>query len=165
MLSWSIGHDGGPVAIRVPVAGVESRPGFSRPESYERSWEVVRKGSDMAVLALGDAFPLGEKVVRELARAGVSATLVNPRIATTPDEGLLGRLAAGHRAVVTIEDGILDGGFGERCAQALATDDVRVLCYGLPRAFIDRYDPHDLLASCGMTAEGIAADALAALER
>lgn len=165
MLSWSIGHEGGPVAIRVPVAGVESRPDFARPESYERGWEVVREGSDVAVLALGDAFPLGEAVADELGRSGVDATLVNPRLATAPDEGSLARLAANHRVVVTIEDGILDGGFGERCAQALAAGDARVLCHGLPRAFVDRYDPHDLLASCGMTAEGIAADALAALKR
>lgn len=165
MLSWSIGHEGGPVAIRVPVAGVESRPDFARPESYERGWEVVREGSDVAVLALGDAFPLGEAVADELGRSGVDATLVNPRLATAPDESSLARLAADHRVVVTIEDGILDGGFGERCAQALAAGDARVLCHGLPRAFVDRYDPHDLLASCGMTTEGIAAGALAALKR
>ena len=166
MLSWSIDHESGPVAIRVPVAGIESRPSFAQPKSYLKSWEVVRKGSDVAVLALGDIFPLGEKVVRELERSGVRATLVNPRLATTPDEEMLARMAVGHRVVVTIEDGILDGGFGERCAQALAAnDDVRVLCHGLPRAFTDRCDAQELLASCGMTAEAIAADALRALGR
>ena len=166
MLSWSIDHDGGPVAIRVPVAGIESRPNFAQPKSYLKSWEVVREGSDVAVLALGDIFPLGEKVVHELERSGVRATLVNPRAATTPDEEMLAHVASGHRVVVTIEDGILDGGFGERCAQALAAnDDVRVLCHGLPRAFTDRYDAQELLASCGMTAEAIAADALQALGR
>ena len=67
--------------------------------------------------------------------------------------------------IVTLEDGILDGGFGERCARALSTDDVRTLCYGLPRAFVDRYDPDALLASCGITVEGVVADALAALGR
>ena len=167
MLSWSIARErgGGPVAIRVPVAGVESRPGFARPESYLHSWEAVREGSEVAVLALGDLFPLGERVADELERAGVRPTLVNPRLATMPDEGMLARLAAGHRVIVTIEDGILDGGFGERCAQALAADEARVLCYGLPRAFVDRYDARELLASCGMTVAGICADALAALER
>ena len=66
--------------------------------------------------------------------------------------------AAGHDVIVTIEDGVLDGGFGERVARALSCDDVRVRCYGLPRAFADRYDPSALLESCGMTAEGIVAD-------
>ena len=164
MLSWSIEHEGGPVAIRVPVAGgVASRPDFAQAEDYTHGYEVLRRGSEVALLALGDFLPLGEKVADALAQSGVNATLVNPRLATTVDEDLLGRLAADHRAIVTLEDGILNGGFGERCARALAADDVRVLCYGLPRAFVDRYEPTELLASCGITVEGIAADALAAL--
>lgn len=164
MLSWSIEYEGGPVAIRVPVGGgVTSRPDFARPDDYAHGWEVLRRGSQIALLALGDFLPLGEKVADALAEHGVSATLVNPRLATTPDEGLLGRLAADHRVIVTLEDGILDGGFGERCARALAAGDVRTLCYGLPRAFVDRYDPAELLARCGITVEGIAADALGAL--
>ena len=132
---------------------------------YAHGWEVLRKGSQVALLALGDFLPLGEKVADALAAGGVSATLVNPRLATTPDEALLGRLAADHRVIVTLEDGILDGGFGERCARALAAGDVRTLCYGLPRAFVDRYDPAELLARCGITVEGVVEDALAALGR
>ena len=164
MLSWSIEHEGGPVAIRVPVAGgVTSRPDFARSDDYAHGWEVLRKGSQIALLALGDFLPLGEKIADALAVNDVSATLVNPRLATTPDKDLLGRLAADHRVIVTLEDGILDGGFGERCARALAAGDVRTLCYGLPRAFVDRYDPAELLARCGITVEGIAADALGAL--
>ncbi|MBM6775122.1 1-deoxy-D-xylulose-5-phosphate synthase [Olsenella profusa] len=165
MLSWSVGHEGGPVAIRVPVAGVASRPDFARAEDYGQGFEVVREGAGVAVLALGDAFPLGEQVANELAAHGVRATLVNPRRANAADEGLLGRLAVGHRVIVTLEDGVLEGGFGERCARALGADDVRVLCYGLPRAFVDRYDPAELLASCRMTPADVCADVLAALGR
>ncbi len=158
MLDWALVQTNGPVAIRVPVASVESRPDFERVESYSSGSEVVRRGSEVALLALGDLFPLGEKIADTLAASGIRATLVNPRLATTVNESLLGRLAARHRVIVTLEDGILDGGFGERCARALATDSVRVLCYGLPRAFPDRYDPTELLASCGMTVEGVVAD-------
>ena len=158
MLDWALVQTNGPVAIRVPVASVESRPDFERVESYSSGSEVVRRGSEVALLALGDLFPLGEKIADALAASGIRATLVNPRLATTVNESLLGRLAARHRVIVTLEDGILDGGFGERCARALATDNVRVLCYGLPRAFPDRYDPTELLASCGMTVEGVVAD-------
>lgn len=166
MLSWALDRTEGPVAIRVPVASVESRPDFERPAGgYARGWEVLRRGSGVALLALGDLLPLGERVADELAARGVSATLVNPRLATSVDDALLGRLSAGHRVVVTLEDGILEGGFGERVARALACDDVRVRCYGLPRAFQDRYRPEGLLAACGMTADGIAADALALLGR
>ena len=165
MLSWALAYEDGPVAIRVPVADVTSRPDFERPEGgYARGWEVARRGCDVALLALGDLFPLGEKIADALAARGVRATLVNPRLATTADEDLLGRLAAGHRVIVTLEDGILEGGFGERVARALACDDVRVRCYGLPHAFVDRYQPDELLARCGMTVEGIVSDVLALLE-
>lgn len=164
MLAWALDRAEGPVAIRVPVAGAASRPDFSRPAGgYARGAEVVRRGSRVALLALGDIFPLGEQVADALAACGMGATLVNPRLATTVDEELLGRLAAGHDVIVTIEDGILDGGFGERVARALSCDDVRVRCYGLPRAFADRYDPATLFESCGMTAEGITADVRALL--
>ena len=160
MLSWAIDRRKGPVAIRVPVMGVESRPGFMRAHTYERGYEVVREGSDVAVLALGGLFPLGEGVVDALAeRTGLRATLVNPRLATTPDEDLLERLAKTHRLIVTLEDGIVDGGFGERCARVLSErDDVRVRCYGLPRAYPDRYEPDALLASRGMTVDGVCTD-------
>ena len=160
MLSWAINRRKGPVAIRVPVMGVESRPGFMRAHTYERGYEVVREGSDVAVLALGDLFPLGEGVVDALAeRTGLRATLVNPRLATTPDEDLLERLAKTHRLIVTLEDGIVDGGFGERCARVLSErNDVRVRCYGLPRAYPDRYEPDALLASRGMTVDGVCTD-------
>ena len=160
MLSWAIDRRKGPVAIRVPVMGVESRPGFMRAHTYERGYEVVREGSDVAVLALGDLFPLGEGVVDALAeRTGLRATLVNPRLATTPDEDLLERLAKTHRLIVTLEDGIVDGGFGERCARVLSErNDVRVRCYGLPRAYPDRYEPDALLASRGMTVDGVCTD-------
>lgn len=166
MLSWSIEHEGGPVAIRVPVADIASRPDFAQAEDYTHGWETLREGSDVAIFALGDFLSLGERVADELATRGVDATLVNPRLATTPDEALLAELAEKHRVVVTLEDGVLDGGFGERCARVLAArDDVRTLCYGLPLAFVDRYDPSNLLASCGITVEKITKDALEALER
>lgn len=164
MLSWALEQKDGPVAIRVPVASVESRPDFERPAAgYARGWEVVRRGCDVALLALGDLLPLGEKIADALAERGVRATLVNPRLATTADEDLLGRLSAGHRLLVTLEDGILEGGFGERVSRALACDDARVRCYGLPRAFEDRYEPEELLGRCGMTVEGVTEDVLGLL--
>lgn len=166
MLQWALSYREGPVAIRVPAAGVTSRTGLAPAGNYLDGWEVAREGSDVAVLALGDAFPLGERIVDELAARDVDATLVNPRRATDVDRDLLEGLSEGHRVVVTLEDGVLEGGFGERCARVLAArQDVRTLCYGLPRAFPDRYDPAELLASCRMTPGAVCDDVLAALGR
>ncbi len=168
ILDWSIDHEGGPVAIRVPGPEVVSRPDFERLEDYGGTCgipcpaEVVREGSDVAILALGNFFPLGEKVADELAEVGgVHATLVSPRLATTPDESLLARLARTHRLVITLEDGIVEGGFGERCARILAErGGVTVHCYGLAQGYPNCYDPDDLLAACGITVDGITQDVL-----
>ena len=74
-------------------------------------------------------------------------------------------LAEKNRLVITLEDGVLDGGFGSRVAQTLGPTGALVRCYGLPHGFPDRYEVKELLASCGMTPEGIAADALELLGR
>ena len=167
MLDWSIDRSRGPVAIRVPAAGYVSRPGFSAAQNYALpAMELVRPGdgdpdapADVALLALGDAFPLGEKVARALAADGIRAVLANPRQATFVDYDGVARIAdSGCRLFVTLEDGVLEGGFGEKVARALAPrGDVRVRCLGLPRAFPDRYDPDELLGACGLT-EGAVAD-------
>lgn len=131
MLSWSLDHREHPVAIRVPGIGLVSRPDLAPAEGTDYSavrYNVVRQGRDVAVLALGDFFEPGERVANRLAAEyGIEATLVNPRFATELDREFLDSLAAEHRVVVTLEDGILDGGWASawhviwharRCARA-----------------------------------------------
>lgn len=164
MLSWSLDHREHPVAIRVPGIGLVSRPDLAPAEDADYGiarYNVVRQGRDVAVLALGDFFELGERVANRLtAEYGIEATLVNPRYATELDREFLDSLAAKHRVVVTLEDGILDGGWGERVACYLACTPVRTRTFGIAKGFPDRYDPNELLAQNGMTAENMAAEAV-----
>lgn len=163
MLSWSLDHREHPVAIRVPGIGLVSRPDLAPAEDTDYSavrYNVVRQGRDVAVLALGDFFELGERVANRLAAEyGIEATLVNPRFATELDREFLDSLVAEHRVVVTLEDGILDGGWGERVACYLACTPVRARTFGIAKGFPDRYDPNELLAQNGMTVENMAAEA------
>lgn len=163
MLSWSLDHREHPVAIRVPGIGLVSRPDLAPAEDTDYSavrYNVVRQGRDVAVLALGDFFELGERVANRLtAEYGIEATLVNPRFATELDREFLDSLAAEHRVVVTLEDGILDGGWGERVACYLSCTPVRTCTFGIAKGFPDRYDPNELLAQNGMTVENMAAEA------
>lgn len=163
MLSWSLDHREHPVAIRVPGIGLVSRPDLAPAENTDYSavcYNVVRQGRDVAVLALGDFFELGERVANRLAAEyGIEATLVNPRFATELDHEFLDSLAAEHRVVVTLEDGILDGGWGERVACYLACTPLRTRTFGIAKGFHDRYDPNELLAQNGMTVENMAAEA------
>lgn len=164
MLSWSLDHRKHPVAIRVPGIGLVSRPDLAPDEGTDYGvvrYNVVRQGRDVAVLALGDFFELGERVANRLAAEyGIEATLVNPRFATELDREFLDSLAAEHRVVVTLEDGILDGGWGERVACYLACTPVRTRTFGIAKGFPDRYDPNELLAQNGMTVENMAAEAV-----
>lgn len=164
MLSWSLDHREHPVAIRVPGIGLVSRPDLAPAEDADYGvarYNVVRQGRDVAVLALGDFFELGERVANRLAAEyGIEATLVNPRFATELDREFLDSLAAEHRVVVTLEDGILDGGWGERVACYLACTPVRARTFGIAKGFPDRYDPNELLAQNGMTVENMAAEAV-----
>lgn len=164
MLSWSLDHREHPVAIRVPGIGLVSRPDLAPAEDTDYSavrYNVVRQGRDVAVLALGDFFELGERVANRLAAEyGIETTLVNPRFATELDREFLDSLAAEHRVVVTLEDGILDGGWGERVARYLACTQLRTRTFGIAKGFPDRYGPNELLAQNGMTVENMAAEAV-----
>ena len=164
MLSWSLEHREHPVAIRVP-ARVVSRPELAADGSLAAGFDIARyqtveRGSRIAILALGNFFGLGEDVARELSARGVTPTLINPRYASELDTQTLDALTANHCAVITLEDGVLDGGFGEKIARYLAPTGMRVRCLGLPREFVDRYDADELLERCGLTVDSVVETAL-----
>ncbi len=121
--------------------------------------EVLSEGSDVAILGLGCAFPLAQEAAEKLAGEGVSVTLVNPRVASGLEAGFVEGLATAHKAIVTVEDGQLEGGFGEKVARQAGAHDVRVRCLGIPRGYYDCYDPDELMANCGLTPEGVIAAA------
>lgn len=101
----------------------------------------------VAVLVLGGFFRLGEETVRLYEeKTGEKATLINPRFITGCDSRTLAELKENHDVVVTIEDGILAGGFGEKIAGYYADSSMRVLSYGFPQEVPVRYEPLELMA-------------------
>lgn len=146
MLDWSINYTGHPVAIRVPANGVipANRPVPADFSDLNR-YEVVNRGSKVAILGLGSFFQLGEKVVELLKTKGIDATLINPRYISGIDTELMSSLTKDHQVVVTLEDGALDGGFGEKIARFYSTSPIKVLNYGARKEFVDRYNPAELL--------------------
>lgn len=147
MLDWSIEYREHPVAIKVPMGATShaTRPvpaDFSDINKYEK----VESGSDVAIVALGAFFALGEKVVRLLKEQGINPTLINPRFITGIDTEMLDNLKSNHRIVVTLEDGALEGGFGEKIARFYGPSDMKVLCYGAKKQFVDRYNIAEFLA-------------------
>lgn len=160
MLGWAIRQREYPVAVRVPGATVvESGRNFDTDYSELNRYRLTRRGDTVAVVALGSFYALGEAVTDKLrADAGIDATLINPRYITGVDEQMLDALKADHRIVVTLEDGVLDGGFGEKIARYDGDSDMRVLNYGVRKEFADRYAIGELLEKNRLTDAQIVED-------
>lgn len=160
MLDWSIDQTDHPVAIRMPggpliSTGEAVKPDFSRLNEYQ----VAHRGAKVALLGLGSFFSLAQQAAALLkTQTGIDATVINPRFITGLDEKLLRELTADHDVVVTLEDGQLDGGFGEKIARFYGADAVKVLNFGLKKEFLDRYDLEQVLRDNHLTPEQIAHD-------
>ena len=164
MLDWSIEQDKEPVAIKIPgkdyvESGKAVKTDFSKCE-----YEICVSGSEVAILALGSFYHIGEAVCKALFENGISATLINPLFISELDEDTLESLKANHRAVVTLEDGILDGGFGEKIARFYGNSDMKVLCYGLKKEFPFHYTIDGILEQNRLTPPQITSDILSILK-
>lgn len=160
MLDWSIEQTEHPVAIRIPANGViaDERKVYTDYSNINK-FKVEEKGEKVAILALGDFYQLGEEVSQELKeKLNINATLINPRYITGLDKELLEELKANHDIVITLEDGILQGGFGEKIASFYGDSDIKVKNYGIEKAFYDRYDVNELLKANRITKEQITED-------
>ena len=160
MLDWSIEQTEHPVAIRIPCNGVIS-DGRAPDTDYSdiNKFKVEQKGEKIAILALGDFYQLGEELAKEIKeKLNITPTLINPRYITGLDEELLNELKQNHNQVITLEDGILEGGFGEKIASFYGNTDMKVKNYGIKKAFYDKYDVNELLKAKKLTKQQILAE-------
>lgn len=164
MQTWAIRQDKHSVAIRVPEGEVyhTSEP-VDTDYSALNTFRVGHRGSRVALIAAGNFYQKGDRVRQLLAGQGIDATLINPRYLTGVDEALLDELKKDHVVVATLEDGTLDGGFGERIARHYGPSAMRVLNFGIKKQLYDRYDVDELLRENHLTDEQIAEDVLATL--
>lgn len=147
MLDWSIEQNEHPVAIRPPRNGIyHADYEVDRDYGVLNKFQTIIQGEEIAVIALGDFYQMGEEVVNMIRdKMHVNASLINPRYASGIDEKLLGELSETHRIIVTLEDGILEGGFGQKISAFYGNTEVRVLNYGLKKEFVDFYDTEAVL--------------------
>ena len=158
MLDWSVEQREHPVMIIIPGNAVTSRAVDTDFDKINTS-KIGQAGEKVAILALGDFYQRGEELASEIEKkCGFKPTLINPRFASGLDEKLLNGLAEKHQLVVTLEDGVMDGGFGQKVATFYAATPMKVKSYGLKKEFYDRYDPQELLKQLGMTTDQIIAD-------
>lgn len=161
MLDWSVEQKEMPVAIKLPGGDmISDGREVAKDWSQLNTYEVTEKGSKIALIGLGTFYFLALQTAEMLEKKGIHATVINPYYITGLDKGLLEKLKADHDTVVTLEDGILNGGFGEKIARFYGSSDMKVYNYGLKKEFLDRYDVNEVLKENHLTAEQIVNDVL-----
>lgn len=146
-----------PTVIRVPSGSVVSRPDAHLLEDYsDVRYDIVRQGERVGLIGAGTFFPLMAEAADELAKRGVNATLINPRQLSKLDKETLDTLG-GYDVIITAEDGIAEGGFGQKIASYLGQAPVKVINLGLPKAFLNRYNPRMIAEECNLTVPQIVA--------
>lgn len=160
MLEYSLTQSSYPIAIRVPFGKVIST-GVKDETDYSQlnKFKVEQNGEKIAILGLGNFLGLAKEVKSEIkTRFNVDATLINPKFITGIDTELLESLKLNHSVVITLEDGVLDGGFGEKIARFYGDSDMKVLCYGAKKEFTDRVPLDELYQRFRLKKELIADD-------
>lgn len=159
MLEWSIEQNESPVAIRIPWNGVHYAD-EPVPLEYSRTKYWIKKcGTEIAILGLGSFYQLAEEVANQIVKEmGVQPTLIDPMFVTGLDEEMLECLKQSHRIVVTLEDGIIFGGFGARIAQYYGPSGMRVLNYGFSMEIPTVFTVKEMLRKNRLTPELILAD-------
>lgn len=147
MLDWSIDQNDHPVALRAPRNGVfYAKAAVETDYSKLNTYQTVIAGKKVAILALGDFFQMGEELAAAVeTEYSFKPTLINPRYITGVDEILLNSLKKDHTLVITLEDGVLDGGWGQKIASFYGASEVKVLNYGLKKEFLDRYNINEVM--------------------
>ena len=159
MLDYAVEQTEHPVVIRVPFGAVVST-GMADETDYSilNKFEITENGSEVAIIGLGNFYHLGKKVKEALKSVGINATLINPKFITGVDEELLNGLKENHKVVITLEDGCVDGGFGEKISRFFGNSDVKVLNFGGKKEFTDRVPLKTLYERYHLTPELIVED-------
>lgn len=153
MLDWAIDQTKGPVAIRIPTNEVVSRKSTEAIDySKDKKYELIKKGSRVAIMGLGNFFQFAEKIHEELRdKYHIKASLINPRFINILDEDMLNSLEEDHSLLITLEDGVLEGGFGQMIASYLGDKDIRVKNFGAPKIFPALIDLNKMMEENGVS--------------
>ena len=159
MLHTALRHDAGPVALRYPRGEAVGVPLPAQPERIPiGTGELLREGERVAIVGYGTGVQVGLGAAELLAEGGLDVTVADARFAKPLDTQLLARLAAEHDLLVTVEEGVLAGGFGSAVWESLSDGGAspRILRVGLPDAYVTHGAPKLLHAEVGYTAEHVA---------
>ena len=160
LLRTALAHSEGPFSLRYPRDKVpaEPRPAGEIAAVPYGTWQLLREGKDVALLAVGTMVEPSLQAATQLAAEGIDCTVVNCRFLKPLDSGMLQVLAAQHRTFVTVEEGTIVNGFGAYLAETLQTTnpEVRVVALGIPDKLVEQAPRAEQLEAFGLSAGGIA---------
>ena len=164
MLKWAIKQNQYPVAIRMPIgqlisSNIEDTTDYSQINKFK----VVENGEKVAIVGAGNFFHLGQKVKQQLSKHSINATLINPCFISGIDKQLLEQLKQNHSLIITLEDGAIEGGFGQKIASFYGNSNMKVLNFGADKVFSDRVPLEELYKQYHLTEELIVKDVLNSL--
>ena len=165
MLKWSVEQQTYPVAIRVPNIPLKSS-NYKVDTDYSQinKFKVTQQGEKVAILGLGNFFDLACKVADKLENElGFKPTVINPRYITGVDTELMEDLKTNHSLVITLEDGLLNGGFGEKIARFYGDSEIKVICRGAEKEFTDIVPYSELIKRYRLTETQLLEDIKSAL--
>lgn len=162
MIDWAISQKGHPVVVRTPGGAPLSKGKGVKTDYTDCKYEIAEDGEEIALIGAGDFFPIAESAAKILKGKGYRPTLINPLILSSLDKECLDSLKD-YKVIITLEDGIIEGGWGEKIASYLGDKPAKVINLGLPKKFLDRYNTAALLKECRLEPEQIADIAVNAL--
>lgn len=156
MTKYAIHQTNHPTVIRVPVGQlIESGVADTTDYSQLNKFEVTAAGSEVAIIGVGNFYHTAVEAAKLLKAKGVNATIINPKFLSGLDTELLDSLVQDHQLVMTIEDGQLEGGFGQTVASYLGDRDIKVKNLGIKKQFIDKYDVTEFMEANGLSPKQI----------
>ena len=164
MLDWAINQTKYPVAVRVPNTMACDKELYIANYDDLNKNVVLHRGKRVAIFGAGSCLQVARDAAAILKSNGIDATVVNPRFLSGLDTELLEALKADHELVVTLEDGAIDGGYGEKIARYYGDSDMKVQCHGMSKEFLDRYSIPDVLKQCCLTPDTLALSVLKSLQ-
>jgi 1-deoxy-D-xylulose-5-phosphate synthase len=160
MLDWAVEQNEHPVIVRQPKEVIHTSFPVDTDYSKLNTYKIEEHGSKVAIIAEGSFFKLGKSVAEELNKHNIKPTLINPRYLTGIDKECLENLKNNHQVVITLENGELDGGFGEKIARFYGPSEMKVLNYGSFKEFTDRANLDELYTRYRLKPELIIEDVL-----
>ena len=160
-IQFGLQHHDYPIAIRVPVGAPNHKPLGSQgiTDVSIRSWETVQEGREIAIVGVGNFYRRALALTEAIkAKYAITPTVIKPLLISELDIALLDRLQKNHSLIITLEDGVIDGGFGQKIAAYYGRHNLKVMNYGIQKGFYDRYNPDELLRDNHMGIDQILQD-------